>query len=154
VSAVHDEMRETQEAILIVDASSEDYEFTLRGLNLAGVRNPVHRCRDGDEALDYLFRRGTYEDPEKSPRPCAVLLELNLPRTDGREVLRELKNDPVLKRIPVIVLTTSNDERDVEGCYRAGANSYIQKPVNIEGFFKAIQRLADYWFEVVTLPRL
>src|SRR5207253_2622403 len=96
---------------------------------------------------------GEYAEAAKAPRPGVVLLDLNLPGTDGREVLREVKNDPGLKNIPVIVLTTSNDERDVEACYRAGANSYIQKPVNIEGFFKAIQRLTDYWFEVVILPR-
>ena len=141
------------QTILLVEDSPEDCELTLRGLSKAGLRNPIQHCADGDQALDYLFRRGSYRDPAKSPRPGVVLLDLNLPGTDGREVLRELKNDPGLKNIPVVVLTTSNDERDVEQCYRAGANSYIQKPVNIEGFFKAIQRLTDYWFEVVILPR-
>jgi CheY-like chemotaxis protein len=146
-------MSEMTQTILLVEDSPEDYELTIRGLGRAGLNNPIHRCADGDEALDYLFRRGVYEDPAQSPRPGVILLDLNLPGTDGREVLRELKNDPTLRTIPVIVLTTSNDERDVDACYRAGANSYIQKPVNIERFFQAIQRLTDYWFEVVILPR-
>ena len=82
-----------------------------------------------------------------------ILLDLNLPGTDGREVLAEIKADPQLKEIPVIVLTTSSDDRDVQACYQAGASSYIQKPVDLDGFMRAIERLNDYWFEVVILPR-
>lgn len=141
------------QTILIVEDSPEDYETTIRALKKAGISNNTNHCEDGDEALDYLFRRGAYTDPEKSPRPGVILLDLNLPGTDGREVLAEIKKSDALKKIPVIVLTTSSDERDIEQCYADGANSYIQKPVDLTGFFEAIQRLTDYWFEIVILPK-
>jgi CheY-like chemotaxis protein len=133
-----------------VEDSPEDFETTQRAFRRSGLKNPIVRCSDGDEALDFLFRRGDYAD---APRPGVVLLDLNLPGTDGREVLTEMKADPELRQIPVIVLTTSSDERDVSACYKAGASSYIQKPVDLEGFMRAIERLNDYWFEVVILPR-
>ena len=139
--------------ILLVEDSPEDYEATLRAFRKSGLKNPVHRCEDGEEALDYLFRRGRYGDPASSPCPGVILLDLNLPGTDGRQVLAEIKGDENLKKIPVVVLTTSVDERDIDACYRAGANSYIQKPVDIDGFVKAIERLNGYWFEVVILPK-
>jgi two-component system response regulator len=139
--------------ILLVEDSPEDFETTRRAFLRAGLKNPIVHCSDGDQALDYLFRRGAWTDAGAAPRPGLVLLDLNLPGTDGREVLEEIKRDEDLKRIPVIVLTTSSDERDVQACYRAGANSYVQKPVDIEGFFRAIERLNGYWFEVVILPQ-
>lgn len=139
--------------ILLVEDSPEDFETTERAFRKSGLRNPIYRCSDGDEALDYLHRRGRFADPEKAPRPGVILLDLNLPGTDGREVLTDIKTDPQLKQIPVIVLTTSDDDRDVDACYRAGASSYIQKPVDLDGFMQAIERLNDYWFEVVILPR-
>lgn len=139
--------------ILLVEDSPEDYEATVRAFRKSGLKNPIHRCEDGEEALDYLFRRGRYADPGSSPYPGVILLDLNLPGTDGRQVLTEIKNDERLKTIPVVVLTTSLDERDIDACYRAGANSYIQKPVDIDGFVKAIERLNGWWFEVVILPR-
>ena len=142
-----------QQSILLVEDSPEDREATIRAFERSGFRNPIINCKDGDDALDYLYQRGNYASPGKAPRPGLILLDLNLPGTDGREVLEQIKNDESLKGIPVIVLTTSADERDVEESYKAGANSYIQKPVNVEGFFQAIQRLKDYWFEVVILPR-
>jgi len=111
------------------------------------------RCEDGDDALDYLHRRGEYTDPDAAPRPGVILLDLNMPGTDGRDVLLEIKSEMTLKSIPVIVLTTSTDERDIQDCYQAGANSYIQKPVDLAGFVESIQRLKDYWFEIVILPR-
>jgi CheY-like chemotaxis protein len=139
--------------ILLVEDSPEDYEATLRAFRRSGLKNPVIRCEDGEEALDYLHRRGAWADPDKSPRPGVVLLDLNLPGTDGRQVLVEIKQAERLKDIPVVVLTTSSDERDIKVCYQAGANSYIQKPVDIDGFVKAIERLNGYWFEVVILPK-
>ncbi len=139
--------------ILLVEDSVEDAEATRRAFTRAGLRNPIHCCPDGDTALDYLHRRGAFADPAAAPRPGIVLLDLNLPGTDGREVLHEIKERPDLRQIPVIVLTTSLDEKDVEACYRMGANSYVQKPVDMDGFMRAIQRLKDYWFEVVVLPR-
>lgn len=139
--------------ILLVEDSPEDFEATLRAFQRSGLKNTVVRCEDGDEALDYLNRRGRYADPARSPRPGVVLLDLNLPGTDGRQVLSEIKGSDQLRDIPVVVLTTSADERDITACYRAGANSYIQKPVDIDGFMKAIERLNGYWFEVVILPK-
>ena len=139
--------------ILLVEDSPEDFEATLRAFRKSGLKNTVMRCEDGDEALDYLYRRGEYADPASSPRPGVILLDLNLPGTDGRQVLNEIKGSEHLRDIPVVVLTTSADERDITACYRAGANSYIQKPVDIDGFMKAIERLNGYWFEVVILPK-
>jgi len=136
--------------ILLVEDSPEDFETTQRAFRRSGLKNPILRCADGDEALDFLFHRGSHAD---APRPGVILLDLNLPGTDGREVLSEIKASDDLKEIPVIVLTTSADERDVQACYQAGASSYIQKPVDVEGFMKAIERLNDYWFEVVILPK-
>ena len=147
-------MRDTpNQPILLVEDSPEDFEATERAFRKSGLKNPIQRCVDGDEALAYLFRRGAYADPARSPRPGIVLLDLNLPGTDGREVLEAVKGDDALKQIPVIVLTTSSDERDVEACYLAGANSYIQKPVDLDGFMKAIEHLNGFWFEVVILPQ-
>jgi CheY-like chemotaxis protein len=136
--------------ILLVEDSPEDFETAERAFRRSGLKNPIIRCADGDEALELLFRRGRFAD---APRPGVVLLDLNLPGTDGREVLAEIKAAPQLKHIPVIVLTTSSDDRDVQACYQAGASSYIQKPVDLEGFMRAIERLNDYWFEVVILPK-
>jgi CheY-like chemotaxis protein len=146
-------LRTPNQPILLIEDSPEDYEATLRAFKKSGLKNPVFRCEDGDGALDFLYRRGRFAGPEEAPRPGVILLDLNLPGTDGREVLSEIKNDESLKNIPVIVLTTSNDDRDVEACYRAGANSYIQKPVDMDGFLRAIERLNGYWFEVVVLPQ-
>ena len=143
----------TTQPILIVEDSPEDYEATARAFEKASVANTLQWCQDGDEALDYLFRRDRYADPDEAPRPGVILLDLNMPGTDGREVLAEIKQDEMLKKIPVIVLTTSIDERDIEACYQAGANSYVQKPVDLVGFIEAIQRLKDFWFEIVVLPK-
>lgn len=135
---------------LLVEDSPEDFEATVRALRKSGLANPIFHCSDGDEALDYLYQRGKYA---RAARPGAILLDLNLPGTDGREVLTEIKSDATLKSIPVIVLTTSSDSRDIDKCYHAGANSYIRKPVDLEGFVRAIQHLKEYWFEIVILPR-
>lgn len=144
---------ETGRPVLLVEDSPEDAEATQRALRRAGLAVPILRCATGDEALDFLARRGNYASPESAPRPGIILLDLNLPGTDGREVLQEIKSDAVLRHIPVVILTTSGDDRDIDACYRAGANSYIQKPVDTDGFLKAARRLTDYWFEVVILPR-
>lgn len=140
--------------ILIVEDSQEDFEATVRAFKKSGLANPIFHCKDGDEALDFLFNRGEYADPAEAPGPGIILLDLNLPGTDGREVLSEIKKDNKLKKIPVVVLTTSSDERDIEQCYNNGASSYIIKPVGFSGFVKAIQRLKDYWFEIVILPKV
>ena len=139
--------------ILIVEDNPEDYEATFRGLRSAGVANPVFHCADGDDTLDFLFKQGKYADPEKFPKPGIILLDLDLPGTDGREVLSKIKNNDDLKKIPVVILTSSKDDRDIEKCYSDGASSYIIKPVSFTGFMEAIQKLKDYWFEIVILPK-
>ena len=146
-------MTTPNQPILLVEDSPEDFEATERALRKAGLRNPIFRCVDGEDALDFLYQRGTYADGAGAPRPGIILLDLNLPGTDGREVLAEIKTDPVLKQIPVVVLTTSSDQRDIDACYKSGANSYVQKPVDMDGFIKAIERLHGYWLEVVILPK-
>ena len=127
-------MNETDCPILLVEDSPEDTEATLRALKRAGMNSPVFHCESGDEGLDFLRHRGKYSNPANSPRPCVILLDLNLPGTDGREVLAEIKSDEQLKTIPVVVLTTSTDARDIENCYHMGANSYIKKAVDFERF--------------------
>lgn len=139
--------------ILIVEDSDDDFIATERAFKKAGLANPIQRCTNGDQALDYLYRRGEFTDPEKSPRPGIILLDLNLPGTDGREVLRIIKSEHLLHKIPVIVLTTSDANQDIERCYEAGANSYVKKPVNLQGFVQAISRLHEYWIEVAVLPK-
>lgn len=144
---------ESFHTILIVEDSAEDYEATMRAFRKSKLNNPVIRCQTGEEALDYLFRRGNFQDVKLFPRPGIILLDLNIPGTDGREVLKIIKNDINLKSIPVIVLTTSNDKNDIEKCYQDGANSYIQKPVDIYRFIESIERLKEYWFQIVILPK-
>lgn len=146
-------MTTPKQPILLVEDSPEDFEATERALRRSGLKNPIYHCADGDDALDFLHRRGSYDGQSGTPLPGIVLLDLNLPGTDGREVLAEIKGSPALKQIPVVVLTTSSDPRDIDACYKAGANSYIQKPVDMDGFLKAIERLHGYWLEVVILPR-
>ena len=147
------DMRESKQVILLIEDSPEDTEAMRRAFKKSGLANPLRHCSDGDDALDYLFQRGPYAEPGMAPRPGVILLDLNMPGTDGREVLAEIKNDEQLRQIPVVVLTTSSDERDIDKCYQAGANSYICKPVDLEGFMHAVQMLKDYWFEIVVLPR-
>jgi CheY-like chemotaxis protein len=138
--------------MLIVEDTPEDLEATLRALRKTSCEHPIVHCADGDEALDYLYRRGRYAAPALAPRPALVLLDLNLPGTDGREVLAEIKANDPLRSIPVVVFTTSGDLRDVDACYRAGANGYLQKPVRVDDLVTALQRLEDFWFGVARLP--
>ncbi len=142
-----------KQLILVVEDSDDDFFAMQRAFKKAGLLNPVRRCTNGDQALDYLYQRGDFTDPEAAPRPAIILLDLNLPGLDGREVLQVVKSDPKLRRIPVIVLTTSSARQDIERCYAAGANSYVHKPVNLEGFFQAISRLKDFWFGIAVLPK-
>jgi CheY-like chemotaxis protein len=139
--------------ILLVEDNDQDYEATIRAFAKVRMANKVHRCENGEEALDYLFRRGAFSDPIKAPRPALIMLDLNLPGTDGREVLAEIKQDLHLKKIPVVVLTTSSDERDIEKCYQEGANSIIQKPVSFDRLVEAIGYLKNYWFEIVLFSK-
>jgi len=140
-------------SILIVEDNDDDYMATVRAFKKDNLANPINRCTNGDQALDYLYHRGEFSEPGKAPQPSIILLDLNLPGTDGRGVLQIIKADPDLMKIPVIVLTTSDAEQDIEKCYEAGANSYVKKPVDLEGFIKAIARLTEYWLDVSILPK-
>ena len=143
---------ETNTLIIMVEDSPEDYDTTLRAFKRVGMKNKVLRFEMGDDCLDYLFGRGAYEGQE-IVLPGLIMLDLNLPGTDGREVLKIIKSDLRLKKIPIVVLTTSDDIKDIEKCYQLGANSYIQKPVGFEGFITAITKLKEYWFEISILPK-
>jgi two-component system response regulator len=139
--------------ILIVEDNDDDFFATMRAFKKVNLANPIRRCSTGDQALDYLLQRGEFSAPGAAPRPSIILLDLNLPGTDGRSVLHTVKENQNLQKIPVIVLTTSNAERDIEQCYAAGANSYVQKPVDFEGFIRAIARLSEYWLNIAILPK-
>ncbi len=138
--------------ILLAEDDPGDQELTRRALTQESFHVDLRIVEDGEEALDYLLRRGAFADPQKSPRPDLMLLDLNMPRVNGREVLREMKKHEDIARVPVIVLTTSEQEADILRSYDLGCSSYIQKPVDIDQFTLAVQQLGTYWFRVVTLP--
>ena len=136
--------------ILLVEDNPVDVIFTRTALSDGRVSNNLHVVEDGEEAMDYLHKRGKY-DSARSPE--LILLDLNLPRKDGREVLTEIKGDPSLLHIPVIVLTTSEDQDDIFRSYELQANCYITKPVDMDQFTEALKCLGEFWFTVVRLPR-
>jgi CheY-like chemotaxis protein len=136
----------------MADDDPEDCMLAREALEECKVPNRLLTVADGEELLDYLHRRGSYADPASSPRPGLILLDLNMPRMDGREALALIKADPGLRRIPTVVMTTSKSEEDVEHSYDLGANSYITKPVTFEAMVNVIQALTEYWFSIVELP--
>jgi two-component system, response regulator len=131
--------------ILLVEDNDAHTKLILRAFREDRLANPVHCVRDGEEALDYLYRRGAYSDPATSPRPDLVLLDLKLPKVDGAEVLKTIKQDPDLSAIPVVILTSSAADDDLRECYRHQANSFLTKPVDFEKFHKMVQQLDMYW---------
>lgn len=137
--------------MLVVEDSNEDFEALQRFLKQSPVTIPIERCVNGEQALAFLYRTGQYSGVS-APRPGLILLDLNLPKTDGRELLRRVKQDDHLKKIPVVVFTTSNNPKDIEVCYRYGVNSYLVKPIDFAQLKRNIEILVAYWFEVVTLP--
>lgn len=141
-----------QKPLLIVEDSDEDFAALSRTITEANVNSPIYRCEDGEEALEFLFHEGEYQDTELYPRPALILLDLNLPGTDGRDVLDSLKQDKVLKSIPVIVLTTSSNPKDIQSCYRQGVSGYLVKPMSINKLSQLINTFLEYWFKVVELP--
>jgi two-component system, chemotaxis family, response regulator Rcp1 len=135
--------------ILLVEDNEGDVHLTMQALNRAKVRNRVHVAGDGVEAMAFLRREAPHE---KAPRPDVILLDLNLPLMDGREVLEELKKDPVLQSIPVVVMTTSSAEEDVVKSYALQANCYVTKPVDLKQFLHVVDSIGDFWLQVVRLP--
>jgi len=131
--------------ILLVEDNPDHTELIVRSLQDHRVANRICHVADGEAALDYLFRRGEYQDPEKSPRPHVILLDLRLPKVDGQEVLQAIKTNDRLRRIPVVIVTTSEAERDVAQAYDSHANSYLVKPVDFDKFTQLMDDLGFYW---------
>ena len=138
--------------ILMADDDPDDRLMTQEAFAECRLRNPLKFVTDGEELLDYLNRRAPYDDDQAYPMPGLVLLDLNMPRKDGREVLREIKADPRLQSIPVVILTTSKAEEDVVRSYKDGVNSFISKPVTFAALIDVVQTLGKYWLQVVDLP--
>jgi two-component system response regulator len=135
--------------ILLVEDSPADILLTREAFEQNKIVNAIHITEDGVQAMDFLYQRGTFAS---APRPDLILLDLNLPRKNGREVLAEIKADPDLKKIPIVVLTTSSAEEDILKAYDLNANCYVVKPVGFDNFMKAMQSIRHFWFSVVTLP--
>ena len=138
--------------ILMAEDDADDRLLTTKALARSRLRNNLRFVEDGVDLMDYLFHRGKYKDPNSSPRPGVILLDLNMPKKDGREALEEIKADPSLRRIPVIVLTTSKQDEDIIRSYDLGANAFISKPVTFAGLVECMQALEKFWFEIVELP--
>jgi two-component system, response regulator len=138
--------------ILLADDDEEDRGMTISALRERRVANDIRCVSDGEEMTDYLFRRGQYARPVDAPTPGLILLDLNMPKKDGREVLAEIKADAGLRSIPVVVLTTSKAEEDVARTYDLGVNSFITKPVTFDGLVQAMEAFSRYWLEIVELP--
>ena len=139
-------------AILLVDDNPQDVELTLRAFRRRKLSNPIHVARDGEEAVDYVHDRGVFAG--KAPLPGLILLDIRLPKVDGIEVLRQIKAHPTYRRIPVVMLTTSEEEGDIRRCYDFGVNSYIVKPVDFEKFLDVVQRIDLYWLLTNVSPPL
>ena len=142
----------SKQSILIVEDSDEDFAALSRAIAKSQFLNPIYRCEDGEEAIDFLFHEADYQDPNLAPRPAIIILDLNLPGTDGREVLSAVKNDDQLQSIPAIIFSTSSNPKDIESCYRHGIGGYIVKPMNFDKLQNLIETLLSYWFKAVELP--
>ena len=138
--------------ILMADDDADDRMLTREAFEESHLVNDLRFVEDGAELMDYLKRRGKFADPGLSPRPGLILLDLNMPRKDGREALAEIKSNDALRKIPVIVLTTSKAEEDIFRSYDLGVNSFVTKPVTFAGLAESMKVLSQYWFEIVELP--
>lgn len=138
--------------ILFAEDSSDDAMLTMRALRKSGFANKLHHVKDGAEALDFLYCRGVYTSRNIKENPKLILLDLKMPKISGLEVLEKIKADPHLKSIPVVILTSSKEDPDVQKCYALGANSYIAKPVESDNFFNVIKEIGLYWMVLSQLP--
>ena len=138
--------------ILMADDDEDDQLMARDAFETNRLHNVLYFVKDGLELMDYLRRQGNFSDPSTSPRPGLILLDLNMPLMDGREALKEIKSDPELRSIPVVVLTTSSAEEDIIKTYEYGVNSFITKPVTFQGLVEVIKQTGIYWFEIVELP--
>jgi two-component system response regulator len=135
----------------MAEDNPDDVLITKRAWKKGMIKNELHVVKDGEEALDFLYRRGNFSD---APRPCLMLLDLKMPKMDGFQVLETIKKDPSLKKLPVVVLTTSNRDRDIERAYELGCNSYITKPVGFDNFLKAVIDIQRFWLVICELPSI
>jgi CheY-like chemotaxis protein len=138
--------------ILIADDDADDRAMVKEALEENRLANDLHFVENGEDLIDYLLRRGKFVELSSSPRPGLILLDLNMPRKDGREALKEIKANPDLRSIPVVILTTSKAEEDIYRSYDLGVNSFITKPVTFEHLVEVMKALGKYWFEIVELP--
>lgn len=147
-------MKKDKKSIVIVmaDDDKDDCWLAKKALEKNRLANDLHFVHDGEELMDYLKKRGNYSDPANSPRPGLILLDLNMPKKDGREALREIKADSDLKHIPIVILTTSKEEEDIYRSYELGANAFITKPVTFGTMVDVMQALGRFWFDIVELP--
>lgn len=148
-------MKGHQKTIIILMADDDEDDCLLAREALAASRLPIELrfVKDGEELMDYLYRRANYAEDETCPRPGLILLDLNMPKKDGREALQEIKAEPSLRQIPVVVMTTSKEQEDIYSIYDLGANSFITKPVTFSSLVEVMKTLGKYWFEIVELPR-
>jgi CheY-like chemotaxis protein len=140
--------------IVLADDNEDDRLMTREALRESLVVNQLVEVEDGEELMDYLQQRGNFAPPDNLPRPGLILLDLNMPRKGGREALQEIKADPQLRRIPVVVLTTSQDEEDILQTYDLGVNSFITKPVTFEALVETMRTFGKYWVEIVSIPQI
>ena len=138
--------------VLLVEDGDDYREIVRRAFAKAGVTDALYLVADGEEAMEFLRHAKRYADPSTSPRPGLILLDLNMPHMDGREALREIKQDPKLRQIPVVMLTTSGEPADVLSCYDLGANSFVQKPVDFGEFVRTLNVLTAYWLRFAKIP--
>lgn len=139
--------------IVMADDDEDDRLLAKKAWSQSKLKNELHFVEDGVELLDYLHHRGAYAAPGSAPTPGLILLDLNMPRKDGRETLQEIRKDPRLRHIPVVVLTTSKAEEDVVRMYDLGVNSFITKPVTFDGLVNVVRTLGEYWIQIVRVPR-
>jgi CheY-like chemotaxis protein len=142
----------SQRVILLVEDNADDELMTLRAFRKSNIRNPVVVVRDGAEALDYLFIQGRHANRDPSIRPQVILLDLHLPRIDGLEVLRRIRAHEQTRTLPVVILTSSKEERDLVEGYQLGVNSFVHKPVDVTAFFEAVRQLGMYWLVLNEMP--
>jgi len=140
------------QVILLADDDSDDREMTRKALEKNDLASQFYTVGDGEDLLDFLNHRGKFRPPVLSPTPDLILLDLNMPKKDGREALAEIKTDPALRRIPIVVLTTSTAEQDIARSYDLGSNSFISKPVSLSKLADVMKVLGQYWFRIVRLP--
>jgi CheY-like chemotaxis protein len=138
--------------ILFVEDSLDDAMLTMRALKKSGFANTVHHVKDGAEALDFIYGKEAYASRDINKHPKLILLDLKMPKMSGTEVLEKIKSDPKFKSIPVVILTSSKEDPDIQKCYALGANSYITKPVESENFFQVIKEIGLYWMVICQLP--